>query len=155
MPLFPCHPPARAPRPTLGLGVTLEPPVVVARAVVDEVYDDGTFTITNVVRVEPKFVGFECRRPAGPWGESSGLSLASTAAGAAFNLLMFSSHNVAPEHLPTIERVLDVDGTRLREPARVEDLVAIAVAAAVPAHALKFPKRLERLVEHGRLPRCG
>jgi len=71
-------------------------------------------------------------------------------------MLMFSSPMVAPEHLPVLERIVELeDGTRTNRPARTEDLVGVAVAADRSDHRSTFPGRLERLQAAGRLPRTG
>lgn len=95
---------------------------------------------------EGRFVAYEIVRPAaGLWGAAGGLSSRSDCAGIAHSMLMFSSAMVATEHLPVLERIVEL----------AEDLVGVAVAADRPEHRSRFPGRLERLQAAGRLPRIG
>ena len=100
-----------------------------------------------------ELIGFEVVRPAGPWGEGGGLSLASTPERAAFNLLMFSAPSVRDDHIPVLERVVAIDGERRNEACKPSELAAVAKAATSRELLNKFPGRLDRLVALGRLPR--
>lgn len=106
---------------------------------------------------EGRFVAYEIVRPAaGLWGDAGGLSSRSDCAGIAHSMLMYSSAMVATEHLPVLERIIELeDGKRVNRPARIEDLVGVAVAADREEHRSRFPGRLERLQAAGRLPRIG
>lgn len=138
LPLVPCCP---VPREPALVELAPPPPPIVEplRPIVRE-----------VVR---EVLGFEVVRPPGPWGAGGGLSLAQTPDMAAFSMLMFSGPATALEHLPILERAVRIDGARVNESLTPAELHEVAKAATHPKHAAKFPGRLARLIDAGRLPR--
>lgn len=138
LPLVPCCAVAREPaRVELAPPPPpiVEPPRPIVREVVREV------------------LGFEIVRPPGPWGAERGLSLAHTPDVAAHSMLMFSGPSTAVEHLPILERAVRIDGARVNETLTPAELHEVAKAATHAKHTAKFPGRLARLIDAGRLPR--